>query len=367
MTFPQIRTHAEATAPIVIDGGLGTAAEDRGIDLDHDLWSAELIRRNPDALAEVHAAFAASGARILTTASYQATPLGFERAGIGAAEGRRIVTESVRIARAAATAAAGIESEGTGTAAATPHRVPAAANANAGEASAAATSAGPAHILIAGSVGPYGAALGDGGEYTGAYRLNSEEYASFHRPRIEALAEAGADLLAIETQPRLDEIRAIMNLAEEVGLPAWVSVTLQAGTDTTPHDCPTLPDGSSLAELAEAASVSAAVKAIGVNCVRPSIVAPALAELARHTQLPLVAYPNSGETYDAAALAWAGERTEAGTNSSPVAGVETWPVAEWARLGAQIIGGCCRVRPADIAVLSGGLEPTGCQGPTGDR
>lgn len=332
MTFTQMLASAEADVPIILDGGLGTALESRGIDLSHELWSAELIRHDPDALTEVHAEFVAAGARIVTTASYQATRLGFAAAGISAEEGRALIIRSAEIARSAAEAAAG-----TG------------------------------RILVTGSVGPYGAALGGGEEYSGNYHLSPEEYTAFHRPRIETLAEAGADLLAVETQPRLDEIRAIMNLAEEVGLPAWVSVTLQAGTDTTPQNCPTLPDGSSLAELAEAASASAAVKAIGVNCVRPSIIAPALAELARHTQLPLVAYPNSGETYDAAALAWAGDGTEAGTNSSTVAGVETWPVAEWARLGAQIIGGCCRVRPADIAVLSGGREPTGRQGPTGDR
>lgn len=307
MTFPQMLASAEAAHPIVIDGGLGTAAEDRGIDLDHHLWSAELIRTGSDTLAEVHAAFASAGARILTTASYQATPLGFARAGISAEEGHRIIGESVRIARRAAdrTAAAG---RGT---------------------------------LVAGSVGPYGAALGDGAEYTGDYRLTPEEFTDIHRPRIAALAEAGADLLAVETQPRLDEIRAIVGLAEETDLPVWVSVTLQDGTDTV---APALPDGSSLADVAKAATASASVLAIGVNCVRPSLVAPALEELSAHTAMPLIAYPNSGEIYDAGAMEWRDERAEAGIGS--------WPVAEWTRLGARIVGGCCRVRPDDIAVLS---------------
>src|SRR5699024_4910725 len=191
MTFTQMLTAAEATGPIIIDGGLGTAAEDRGIDLDHDLWSAELIRRSPEALAEVHADFAAAGARILTTASYQASPLGFAGAAISLEDGRRLIADSVNIARSAA--------EATG---------------------------GP-RALIAGSVGPYGAGLGDGAEYTGDYRLTAGEYAEFHRLRIDALAEAGADLLAIETQPRLDEIRTVIGLAEEIRLPAWLSVSLR--------------------------------------------------------------------------------------------------------------------------------------------
>ncbi|HHX47265.1 MAG TPA: homocysteine S-methyltransferase, partial [Brevibacterium sp.] len=90
MTFTQMLTLAEAAAPIVIDGGLGSAAEDRGIDLDHALWSAELIRRDPDTLLEVHTAFVAAGARILTTASYQATPRGFADVGISHDEGHKI-------------------------------------------------------------------------------------------------------------------------------------------------------------------------------------------------------------------------------------------------------------------------------------
>ena len=301
MTFTQMLTFAEATAPIVIDGGLGSAAEDRGIDLDHALWSAELIRRGPDTLLAIHAAFADSGARILTTASYQATPLGFAEAGIGTAEGSRIIAESVRVARSAAERR---------------------------------------DVPVAGSVGPFGAALGDGAEYTGSYHRSPEEYTAFHRPRIDTLAEAGADLLAIETQPRLDEIAAIIDLADETGLPSWVTVTLQTGTDTS---SPTLPDGSTLAEFAEAAAASAGGQAIGGHCVGPSLVTPALKELSRHTDLPLIAYPNSGEIYDAATLTW---------RDGAEAGVGSWPVAEWGRLGARIIGGCCRVRPEDIAALT---------------
>ena len=301
MTFTQMLT---ATGPIVIDGGLGTAAEDRGIDLDHDLWSAELIRRSPEALAEVHADFAAAGARILTTASYQASPLGFAGAAVSLEDGRRLIADSVSIARSAA------------------------------EAVAAAT--GAPRALIAGSIGPYGAGLGDGAEYTGDYRLTAGEYAEFHRLRIDALAAAGADLLAIETQPRLDEIRTVIGLAEKIGLPAWLSVTLRTGT--------TLPDGSALADLAEAANASAAVQAVGVNCVPPSLVTPALEALSAHTDLPLIAYPNSGEFYDADAMTWRDDGAEAGVGS--------WPLPTWTRLGARIIGGCCRVSAADIGHLS---------------
>src|SRR5699024_5502355 len=105
-----------------------------------------------------------------------------------------------------------------------------------------------------------------------------------HRLRVDALAAAGADLLAIETQPRLDEIRTVIGLAEKIGLPAWLSVTLRTGT--------TLPDGSALADLAEAANASAAVQAGGVNCAPPSRLSPMLEDLCAYTYRPLTACPN---------------------------------------------------------------------------
>src|SRR5699024_4985035 len=107
----------------------------------------------------------AAGARILTTASYQATPRGFADVGISDDEGHKIIADSVGIARCAGNAHARSEAAGAGQSSAPP--------------------------LVAGSVGPYGAALGDGAEYTGSYHRSPEDYTAFHRPRIEALTEAG--------------------------------------------------------------------------------------------------------------------------------------------------------------------------------
>ena len=301
-TFIQLLTSAERTGdPIIIDGGLGTALESRGIDLSHELWSAALLRDAPETLAQVHTEFIAAGARIVTTASYQATPLGFERASISAEEGRRLVIRSVEIAKheAAAARAAG------------------------------------ADVLVAGSVGPYGAALGDGAEYTGDYHLSDEELAAFHRPRIEALVSAGADLLAIETQPSLPEIRVLAGLAEEYAIPAWLSVTLSDGSH--------LADGTDLSTLAEAVAGSTMIRALGINCVRPSLVGPALTALAQNSDVSLLAYPNSGETYDPIAMEW---------QEGPHFDTSQETVASWVNSGARILGGCCRTTPEDIAAFA---------------
>lgn len=321
-TFIQMLQAAEATGePLIIDGGLGTALETRGIDLRHELWSAALLRDSPETLAEVHADFIRAGARIITTASYQATPLGFERASMSAEEGRRLIERSVETAAgaAAAVAAAAVAAEPAG--------------APAGAVTAGHDSAPPA--LVAGSVGPYGAALGDGSEYTGDYHLSDEEFATFHRPRIEALVRAGADLLAIETQPSLAEITVLAGLAEEFDVPAWLSVTLS--------DDHHLADVSSLAEVVEAIAGTTAIRAIGVNCVRPSSVEGALATFAQHTDLPLIAYPNSGESYDATAMEW---------QSGPHFDASPGTIAAWRKAGARLIGGCCRTTPEDIAGLA---------------
>ncbi|RBP63466.1 homocysteine S-methyltransferase [Brevibacterium sanguinis] len=343
--------------PIVIDGALGTALESRGIDLDHELWSAGLLRDDPEAIAEVHRDYIRAGARIITTASYQATPLGFASLGLSPDEGRTLIARSVEVARAAR----------ADTDSATHSRTRAAADAGANP--------GAAEVLVAGSVGPYGAALGDGAEYTGDYSLTPAEFAEFHRPRIAALVDAGADLLAIETQPHLTEIEALCTLADEHSAPAWLSVTLADGEH--------LADGSPLTALAEVVSAHESIRAVGVNCVSPSLVAPALRALAGATALPLIAYPNSGEVYDARTMEWrtpedsgrspvhlgeeapddpgtgagggaGGDVAESadGAAADPGGGTTTFPIEDWARLGALLIGGCCRTGPADIAGIA---------------
>lgn len=305
-----LETAVRTRRPLVTDGGLGTALESRGIVLDHDLWSAGLLREDPDTLAEVHAAFASAGADIVTTASYQIGPhTGLADRGLTDTEVRRLTSASVAVAR---------EATSRGTAAA---------------------------VLIAGSVGPFGAVLGDGSEYTGDYALTAAKFAAFHRPRIEALAEAGADVIALETQPSLPEIRVLTDLVEETGVPAWLTVTLADGPGTAPR----LPDGTPLTALAEVAAAHPAIGALGVNCVRPAQVAPALEALAAVTELPLIAYPNSGETYDAETMTWQDPDAESIATGNDRLGA--WPVADWIDRGARIIGGCCRTTPEDIAAL----------------
>ncbi|WP_231998004.1 homocysteine S-methyltransferase [Mycobacterium sp. 1165196.3] len=279
---------------VLLDGGLATELEARGHDLSDSLWSARLLADAPQDVVAVHAAYFRAGAAIATTASYQASFEGFAARGFDRGETAGLLRRSVALARAAR--------DGTGV----------------------------DGLLVAASVGPYGAALADGSEYRGRYGLSVAALARWHRPRLEVLAAAGADVLACETVPDVDEARALVELVRAVGVPAWLSYTIDG--DRTRAGQP----------LAEAFAVAAGVDeivALGVNCCAPADVLPAIAHAAPVGK-PVIVYPNSGERWDALRRKWIGP-SRFGADLA----------AQWIAAGARIVGGCCRVGPADIAAI----------------
>ncbi len=303
----------EAGAHVTADGALATELEARGCSLDDPLWSAKVLLEQPHLIRDVHRDYFAAGATVATTASYQATPQGFARRGLSEDAALDLVGLSVRLADEARR-----------------HHL--------------ANHPGAGPLLVAGSVGPYGAYLADGSEYRGDYVLEPEAFKDFHRPRIAALVEAGADFLACETLPSFAEAEALLALTREFDVESWFSFTLRDGGHIS--------DGTPLAAVAELCGAEPRVAAVGVNCVPLHLVSPALAALGVAGSTPLVTYPNSGESYDPATKTWApasaadGEADNGGT-SGLAAGA-----AEWRALGARIVGGCCRTTPRDIAALA---------------
>ena len=149
---------------VVLDGGLATQLEEQGHDLRDSLWSARLLRDEPDEIVAAHRAYADAGADVAITASYHASYAGFANAGIDADEATRLLALSVDLARRAQPA--------------------------------------DRQTFVAGSVGPYGVVWANGTEYTGDYsRATDDDVATEQRRRIRAMADAEADLLAIETIP----------------------------------------------------------------------------------------------------------------------------------------------------------------------
>ena len=293
MAFP------DPTGPVLVsDGGLATALEARGHDLSDPLWSARLLLDDPDEVVAVHRAFFQAGAVIATTASYQASFEGFAARGVSRADTERLLRRSVELARRARAELAG---DGR-------------------------------RRWVAASVGPYGAMLADGSEYRGRYGLGVGALAAWHRPRLEVLAAAGADVLALETVPDVDEAEALAAAVAALGVPAWLSYSV-AGDRTRA--------GQPLAEAFAVAADVPEIVAVGVNCCGPADVAAAVALAREVTGKPVVAYPNSGEEWDPTRRAWVGPSRFSARDA-----------AGWVAGGARIIGGCCRVGPAGIAELA---------------
>ncbi|WP_078867994.1 homocysteine S-methyltransferase, partial [Streptomyces sp. NRRL F-5727] len=191
-------------------------------------------------------------------------------------------------------------------------------------------------VWVAASVGPYGAMLADGSEYRGRYGLSVRELVAFHRPRVETLAAAGPDVLALETVPDADEAEALLRAVEGCGVPVWLSYTVAGGRTRA---------GQGLAEAFAVAVGNEQVVAVGVNCCEPAEAADAVAAAVAATGLPAVVYPNSGERWDAGARGWRG---------APAYGPAAAPrlAAAWTGAGARLVGGCCRVGPETVAALA---------------
>ncbi|HTT11536.1 MAG TPA: homocysteine S-methyltransferase [Burkholderiaceae bacterium] len=291
---------------VILDGGLATELERRGADLRDPLWSARLLLDAPDLIRQVHVDYYAAGADVATTASYQASLEGFARRGLDAAAAAELMRRSVTLA-----------CEARDVFWADP-----------------AARAGRMYPLVAASIGPYGATLHDGSEYRG-YGLDIAALIAFHRPRLALLATAGADLLACETIPCREEAMALVQLLPEFPqMPAWVSFSCRDGMHVS--------QGQLLAECIEAIEHCPQIAAIGINCTAPQYIASLVGIVASRTAKPILAYPNSGERYDAAAMCWHG-----GAGTTRLAA----HASEWHRLGARLIGGCCRTTPGDIRAL----------------
>ena len=296
------------TGTVVLDGGLSTALEEQGATLEGALWTARLLAEAPERIAEAHRAYFTAGAMVATSASYQASVEGLVAAGCDAAEAQRLITLSVTLARE-------VRDE------------------------LAETRRG---LLVAASVGPYGAFLADGSEYTGRYGVSSARLRDFHAPRLELLAAAGPDLLAVETIPDVDEAEVLVSLLDDLGVPAWFSYSVRGAATSA---------GQPLAEAYAALTGSRSLIAAGVNCSDQTDVLGAVRAAVAATGLPAVAYPNRGGNWDSDRKTWEyGDPVDLDL-------VETWLGA-----GARFIGGCCGTGPADVAALAerlNGLERLG--------
>lgn len=276
--------------PLIIDGGLATQLEAQGCNINNSLWSASVIRSNPQAIIDAHRAYLEAGAEVITTASYQATEA-------------ELLLRSVELALQARD-----EFERSG----------------------------GRRALVAASVGPYGAVLSDGSEYTGNYAIGADELHDFHQGRLQLLDGSGVDLLACETIPSLTEAIVLGKLLRDVQCPAWISFSCCDGDSIN--------DGTPIEEVADLFRRHPHVLAVGINCTRPQFAVSLIERI--HAVLPdkaIVVYPNSGEVFDASNKTWSGVVT-----------ADDWATAAqtWIAAGASVIGGCCRTGPEHIRAIA---------------
>jgi homocysteine S-methyltransferase len=295
--FARVR---ETHGTVVLDGGLATELERRGADLRDPLWSAKVLVEDPDAIRAVHEAYFEAGADVAISASYQATFEGLAGRGIERNQAATLMRRSVELAREAASG----------------------------------------DRIVAASVGPYGAMLGNGAEYTGDYDKDEDELVGFHVPRLEALAEAGPDAFAVETIPSFVEAGALARALERVPeIPAWVSFSCRDGG----HVC----DGTPIASAVEIVAAAPSVIAVGVNCTSPLHVERLVETISATTEERVVCYPNRGSFWDPMRKTWTDPpRQDARPPLRPLA---------WKQAGASMIGGCCGTTPADIAAIAAAL------------
>ena len=285
MTAPLLRSPFT-----VIDGGLSTALEELGERPAGLLWTAAALIDRPELITSAHRRYVDAGADVVITSSYQASEAGFVAAGVSTAAARRLLASTTAVARASGAA------------------------------------------VVACSIGPFGAFLGDGSEYRGDYSATWADVRAFHRARLEVLVETAPDVFALETLPTTAEAEIVVEeLRRLTDAPAWVSFTCRDEA----HTC----GGDVFADAA--AAIAPAVTAVGLNCTAPRFVEPLLQSLA--VDLPYVVYPNHGAQWDGEHKCWLG----------PTGGAEIPSlVPSWLAAGARLIGGCCGVGSEGIRSLA---------------
>lgn len=290
---------------ILLDGGLATELEARGHDIGTGLWSAALLRSDPQAIIDVHRAYLDAGARCIVSASYQASRKGFMSLGMSANAADELIQSSVSLAKKARRQYLDDNP---------------------------ATDPMP---IVAASIGPYGATLHDGSEYRGNYGVGRDALRRFHEERLNVLDQAGADVLACETIPDYEEAQVLCDLLQDTQNPAWISFSCR--------DERCISDGTPLEKVAGLFRDHPRVLAIGINCTAPYLISGLIGQIKiAAPDKAIVVYPNSGENFDVETNSWSGT----------VSQLECAIAAKaWRDAGAKLIGGCCRMGPQHIAAM----------------
>lgn len=284
----------KAQSPLVLDGGLATTLEQAGCSLKTSLWSSEVLKNNPTQIKQAHQAFTDVGADILLTSTYQASYQTFSDIGMKATEIDQLYNTAVNQIMEATTD----------------------------------------KQVIVGSLGPYGAYLSDGSEYTGVYDLSKEDYFQFHKTRIEALVKRGIYDFVFETVPNFEEIKAIVEyiVPHYTNQTFWLSVTVNEDGD--------LSDDTEFEKLcAYIKQYAERIPVFGINCSSVAGINKAISKGLKNVPQTIALYPNGGAQYNAVEKEWESVGNQ---------GLIVEQIPDWLDQGVKIIGGCCQTTPENI-------------------
>ncbi|CAH1857006.1 homocysteine S-methyltransferase [Convivina intestini] len=300
------KTWAAQQETIIFDTSMSLGLENLGFDTNNPLWTAKALITDPDKIYQVHLDFFNAGSNITTTDSYQASPAGFEKQGYSYEESEKFIKESVLLAQRARLASTGKQTK-----------------------------------WVAGNIGPYGAYLANGAEYTGNYDTDQAGLKLFHQDRMKWLIEAGSDLLAIQTVPSLLEVKTLCNLLDQY---PNMSVLFTCSLKDSHH----IADGTDLVVVQQLLENQDNIVAYGLNCFNPEFSLEAISYLREHAKKSkaIALAPNAGSTYDPNTKTWTV------TNES----VFSENACAWHDAGASWISGCCQMIPDELARVKAELE-----------
>lgn len=295
---------------IFLDGAMGTELTRRGVDTTLPLWSAIALDAAPHVVEQIHLDYLNAGAQIITTNTFRTNVRALNKAGL-AHRARELTFTAVELARQALKKVRRGESEKVS------ESVPFSLS----------------HFLpfaVAGSIAPVEDC------YEPDLVPSEDELNAEHAVLARNLADAGVDLILVETMNTIREAVAAGNAAHATGKPLWLSFTL--GADNRLLSGETLHDAVN-------AIMPFAPQAVLVNCIPVAQINSALTTLkpAVAGRCEIGAYGNVGHVDDV--VGWT--LTDA---VSPAAYTDA--AKEWHKLGAGIIGGCCGTTPAHIAALT---------------
>ena len=288
---------------VLLDGGMGQELIHRAGDKPTPLWATQVMIDHPGMVQAVHGDYFAAGATVATTNTYC---VHHDRL-LGAGLDRRFLD----LHQAAL-----------------------------GEAKAARLAAGRGRI--AGSIGPLVAS------YRPDVHPGHAEAVAKYAEVAQVLA-GHVDLILCETVASLAHARAVMEGALSVGLPVWLSVTVDD------RDGRLLRSGESVAKVCE---VGAAAEALLANCSAPEAMAAALAAL-KPSGKPVGAYANGFTQITADFLKDRPTVDALRARRDLTPAVYADYALDWVAQGATIVGGCCEVGPAHIAELARRLRAAG--------